>query len=729
MSRFKRSISLLTITAMLSASIAPAYAGFGSNAEVKPVVPKTSGAVVMEESSGGFFSKLGSSVKSAATSVGGAVSSAGSSVGGALSSVTGGLTGDGDRISWTDEDNANALWAQQALAGNAPEIKDDLGMIDPSNPKEAAKMFAAAKAVVDKYRGREFTELTSDQQMEIANAYVPLLRYKQLSAKMAQQEKQNATGLSEILLPPKSSAVVKIKGFCTDKHWPAPNSKDALTWRPLDHLIDPAIQPLYTSVMSYSAAHPQEGLNTQRIVWHIRHQCKVSSNTISILPEADLDMLDKAYPDGANTLTSWCEDANKSSALFDMAKPFLPDQAKDLLLRGQQAKGQYDSAQSLVALSQGDMTLDNMSAMANNIQGLGLPAGSRLNNAKSLISDINNAKKSSEKLFAMADPTTRSDVATYEELLGLVQGHPEGESEEKLTGLSRVGNVAIKDLQSSGGRLTRDYLMSNPSSLPAVVNLHEYTANGDRKAQGTALSHGTILSSDASNKYNDKATLKKIDASMDYLNKGIKADNTVLGSATLASIRDGIVEFSGIKPEAAYDVIDFIAGNTPVIQNVLSAYQAITGKHWLTGAELTRLDRGISALNVLPGAKYAGNVYRLSAKGYDLAKQAGNMKSVKRVSDAIRQSDLVAEHATGLNRGAGLVSNGISMAGTGLKAIDSFSSKSVNMAKSADGTLYKVVSAKFFTKGTDAYKGTTVIANGVFVINSNVAGSLGIDPI
>ena len=76
--------------------------------------------------------------------------------------------------------------------------------------------------------------------------------------------------------------------------------------------------------------------------------------------------------------------------------------------------------------------------------------------------------------------------------------------------------------------------------------------------------------------------------------------------------------------------IDFV----PVVGNVKSAYEAMTGKDMITGEELSDVERSLSLLGAIPGGNYLKNGKHLK-NGQNFLKAAQRAQKIGKVKNAI----------------------------------------------------------------------------------------------
>ena len=76
--------------------------------------------------------------------------------------------------------------------------------------------------------------------------------------------------------------------------------------------------------------------------------------------------------------------------------------------------------------------------------------------------------------------------------------------------------------------------------------------------------------------------------------------------------------------------IDFV----PVVGNVKSAYEAMTGKDMITGEELSDVERSLSLLGAIPGGNYLKNGKHLK-NGQKFLKAAQKAQKIGKVKNAI----------------------------------------------------------------------------------------------
>ena len=76
--------------------------------------------------------------------------------------------------------------------------------------------------------------------------------------------------------------------------------------------------------------------------------------------------------------------------------------------------------------------------------------------------------------------------------------------------------------------------------------------------------------------------------------------------------------------------IDFV----PVVGNVKSAYEAMTGKDMITGEELSDVERSLSLLGAIPGGNYLKNGKYLK-NGQKFLKAAQRAQKIGKVKNAI----------------------------------------------------------------------------------------------
>jgi len=182
------------------------------------------------------------------------------------------------------------LSSQGALAADVGDILRDIFRQRPptSLRRQASPRERSAQERQASWQAREVIESRIPQEIrskyEVTDAvYTP-----------GQQGRVVANDLLE--LPPFSRARVALRTYCLDRPLPAPTSGEKLHVIEVDKLLSQEFIPIYESLMSYSALHPEKNLQIQRIVWVMRFLSEgLDIPAFDMVPE-DRRLLEEIHP-------------------------------------------------------------------------------------------------------------------------------------------------------------------------------------------------------------------------------------------------------------------------------------------------------------------------------------------------------------------------------------------------------------------------------------------------
>lgn len=532
---------------------------------------------------------------------------------------------DGNLRTWSSADQAAAEEARKVMMG---QQLDNLPVYDPLKPGEAQRYKAKIDAIGKKYKGR--TTLTPEEMKEVYEVVVPVARFiaksriHQESVKKLPSITRNPKGHASIVVPAGMTMNISLLTYCNDHGLPAPWGGSKLQLRSSSPYMPEELRPLYKGLHEYAATHPDAHYMMQSTVWWLRDTpCKPES-----LSDKQKAMIEAAHPGGLQELQSYCLTQKMKGYAFDAAKRYIPGggTANNMLSQYQQVMSSVNDYQSKAEVFlNSDLTNPNDLIKLAQTSGLTNKIG-----ASSLLSDPSIRKyaplmQQSGLLKAMIprsdeDKAIATSLSVMEEL-GRQIGEQQGPDRGSIANYTKLPNGLYAETKTNGGASHAYVKVRNPTAYDQVFDGSDYvlTTVDDREAghstyrASQALSVGPMVpesigpnDTDANRRYtpeNEKAAIDSLDGL-----KGVEASlegepdpqaKEQCSERQKATQGNGLLTFK----DFGLGIIRDVANAVPLVGNALLGYSALTGKDWMTGADLSVTDRAIAAFSaVIPGA-------------------------------------------------------------------------------------------------------------------------------
>lgn len=384
------------------------------------------------------------------------------------------------------------------------------------------------------------------------------------------------------------------KGYCMDPSLPAPGKDDALEIRHISERVPTALIPLFQAVGKW-AALPQNKDSAQSITWAIMGAGSNSSWAKSISPKA-LAQMDEAMPGGARTFIDYHNTQALTRALVErVLKSTKLDRYVDVnqLMDNARRDGAANALlQDLVR------------------QGQAMPGGKGV--GYSMLAPSVAARSTGDTTLTPRVQIVNASGKDFEFLVLDWYGHP----------------LAPKQ----GTSPTNDILSFGDSEAP-VETPGQGSAN---KSNSLALEKFFEDFLKDIGKFGVDRLLgwvsSKTPAASDAIEKGLKK---ALAAANLPN--------NMRKPltQAAASAVSAV----PVVGNLLSAYEFISGKDWFSGENLSAMERASALVGTVPGAnalkavskawKFGGSAAIELAAGKQLFKFVDSSEKYRILNDFI----------------------------------------------------------------------------------------------
>lgn len=467
---------------------------------------------------------------------------------------------------WSAEDQALAEQAADLLASNASGLSSypegDPGMFDPRQPAQAAAYKRKLKEVTRKYAGRK--ALDAQEAVELFRAYLPFLRYFEAVARIRKQ--QAGVRFDGVMIPPGSSAHLELATYCMDRRIPAARGGEKMHLVSTEKLVPADVRPLYERLMAYSHEHPRSRHRVQSLVWYMRHKCNGGRE----LRSADRALLEAVGPGAVAAMESYCGGLATKGKLLSLGKKLLGDRldtVRQVKRQAAQAQQQLDAIESSVA---------NVQALAERFEDV-----------------------EQEDFENLVETMPGLDGEVGQALGRLMQMRPEGEIPDNASDYTLISpGVAAHATHPRSGPHHAELTIRNAGTAPYVFRPSSVALMSNRRVQPQAI--GGIRSL-AIAEDDIKAFLLPFESVQAFAD----AHSRLVQGAFIRGLDydgQGAYRVQNVVSQAVKSLVSVV----PVIGNVLSAYEAVTGRDWVTGDVLSPVDRGLAIVStVLPFAKGA----------------------------------------------------------------------------------------------------------------------------
>ena len=636
-SRLLRATAYLTLVSMLAGCI-PANSKPGASTSDDSTLSTTLGG--FQNSANGLLDSLGG--------IGDMAQSAGDAVG---IKVPGTKKGSELRT-WSEADKAGAERAKAIFSG---ESADGLPVYNPSKPGEQARYKEAIKRLVAKYNGRK--DLSPTEMMEVAKVVVPLARFISQSRTYRESKKagvkveKNPKGNSSVVIPAGMTVEIAMLTYCNDHGLPAPWSGEKLHFRNSRDYMPEELFPIYEGLHTVAASNPGAHYKTQGLVWWLRDTpCKTEA-----LSDAEKQLLVAADPNAMTILQSYCMKQKLKEHAASFAKQYAPAGAADALNQYQGYMAQAESvSQKANAFLAADLTDPVQVLQLAQTAGLTKKLGqNNLLDNKYLKQALPLLKKSGfvEALVpgTAEDKSIAASLAAME-ALGEEVGKTAGKDQGSLANYSDLGNGMYAENIHSGGANNTAVRITNTGTEPQTVVGSDFvlsTVNDPASGRNSytptqRLSVGPMIPVKVypSNPLAEKIFSEKFEkVASDTLKELIGVDFQLMepkpasdepkkDCSLIEQIKNVNIGDLGIGTIA--DVVEA----TPIVSNILAAYNLISGKNWNTGEELGLSGYIDSAINLVspPGAGTLKKIGMLTGKaGYRFGRKA--LANIRRSSE------------------------------------------------------------------------------------------------
>lgn len=639
-SKGMRITAAITLMTTLSGCVAPGLAGLGGssgkgNEDGKGSLGNLSmgGLASLNQKFGGALASIGSmndKVGSIATELG----------------LPGGKPGY-DHREWTQADQDKALAVKAFFDGKAqPDGKafDGLPNYNPMRPGEKERYSREISRVVEKYKSR--TSLNPDEMMELANTVLPVLRYlansRTYRAAKAQagkgvMAKVNTHGQSvaSLEVPPMTSIELAVSLYCNDHGLPAPWSGMTLAPRPTANYMPAELLPIYKDVHHYSATNSSH-YGTQSLVWWLRHnRCENERLTTD-----GKKLLEAASPGAGLKLQTYCMKEKLKTEVMNHVGAFVPVSTTQLT-QFKNVLGQLEDTQQKAALVL-STDFSNPADLVNLVQtaGFKIKTGkdSLLQN-EALRSVMPVLKKSGliESMVPrnMDEQATEATMSVLQQL-GEEMGRQYGDDPNSVANYAELPNGLL--MKTDGHKL----IIHNPTPKPQTFdNTDVVLSNVDdtkftgkqgrspitqRYSIGSMVPTGLNPPKDEDSKFNVKNEKEVEDmlAKLGELHPNLGVEGIKPTPDDPYECPKDTDELSGPTPkeykisgnEEILGVVADVAEMVPVLGNIVNAFSAMTGRHWLTGKKLDGVEIAIAAFSgFTPGTGTIKGILKIGSRG------------------------------------------------------------------------------------------------------------------
>lgn len=677
-SKAMRATAAVTLMTMLSGCVAPGVAGLGgsSSNDNGVGVGGLGGLASLNEKFGGALASIGS--------VNDQIGTIASNFG-----LPGGKPGF-DHREWTQADQDKALAVKAFFDGKGQtdgKAFDGLPQYDPRRPGEKERYTREINRVVEKYKSH--TSLNPDEMMELANTVLPVLRYlansRAYRAAKAQSSgaavKLNTRGQSvaSLEVPPMTSIELAVTLYCNDRSLPAPWSGMTLAPRPTADYMPADLLPIYKDVHHYAATNMRGHYGTQSLVWWLRHTpCENERLGVD-----GKQLLESASPGAGLKLQTFCMKEKVKTEVLSRAGSFLPagtgqfTEYKNML-------GQLQDTQQKAAVVLG-ADFSNPADLLNLVQTAGFHVKSgkdSLLQNKSLRSVLPILQKSGviESMVPrnMDERATEATMSMLQQL-GEEMGRQYGDDPRSVANYAELPNGLF--MKTDGHKV----IIHNPTAEPQTfdntdvvlsnVDDSKFTGKQQRSPVTQRYSIGPMVPTGVApprnedDKYNVKREKEvedmiaklgdlKGDLALDATKAGDKHDPYECPKEQSGTPQAAPKEYKISVNEEVLGTLSDVVEAIPVLGNVLAGYNAMTGRHWLTGKKLDNFEIAVAAITaVTPGSKTVEKVFSLGSRVYRFGKQAVGVVDT-------------AAHVAGRNATIGRIAKGSDRLAPGAPAIE-----------------------------------------------------------
>lgn len=391
--------------------------------------------------------------------------------------------------------------------------------------------------------------------------------YMRSLAKKGAPQKLTIKG-STLSIPPGKWVQFDQRGYCMDPSLPAPNQGDAFFLEQISERIPEPLAPLYRALGNYRGANDS---TKQRLTWALMGAGTKSPYMTSIDHESLLHF-EKALPGGAKILTDYHNQQVMLNALLRMA---LKTSGLD----------QYVSADDLTNPNSRDAAvdrhLDQLIASGQSMGSVGKGTGYQM-----LAPDV------------AASVTGAGPLTLRVTIINASQDVFEFNSVDWFAKpVARKQSVSTNDIFQNVKEGSAPVVQ--PDDNAAVLNDVDLKTVSDKTLSEMG---GDGLA---------KAILKEV--SKYGLGKAFGEAPVAKSMAQRAT--DFVAQKVGLPPGArkvALSVLGDALTAVPVVGNILSGYEAISGRDWLTGETLSLQERALAAVGTVPGANLVSSIAKAS---------------------------------------------------------------------------------------------------------------------
>ncbi|VVP59759.1 hypothetical protein PS850_06126 [Pseudomonas fluorescens] len=648
-SKAMRATAAVTLMTMLSGCVAPGLAGLGGSSGNENGggtggwgdMASTGGLASLNQKFGGALASIGG--------VNDQIGSIASNLG-----LPGGKPGF-DHREWTQADQDKALAVKAFFDGKGQtdgKAFDGLPQYDPRRPGEKDRYTREINRVVEKYKSH--TSLNPDEMMELANTVLPVLRYlansRAYRAAKAQTSgasvKLNTRGQSvaSLEVPPMTSVELAVTLYCNDRGLPAPWSGMALAPRPTANYMPADLQPIYKDVHHYAATNPRGHYGTQSLVWWLRHTPCENER----LGADGKQLLESASPGAGLKMQTFCMKDKLKKEVLSRAGGFLPvgtgqfTEYKNML-------GYLQDTQQKAAVVLG-ADFSNPADLLNLVQTAGFRVKSgkdSLLQNESLRSVLPALQKSGiiESMVPrnMDERATEATMSVLQQL-GEEMGRKYGGDPNSVANYAELPNGLL--MKTDGHKV----IIHNPTPKPQTfdntdvvlsnVDDSKFTGKQERSPVTQRYSIGPMVPTavappkNEDDKFNVKSEKEieemiaklgelKGDLAVDATKAGDKHDPYECPKEHSGTPKVAPKEYKISVNEEVLGTLSDVVEAIPFVGNVLAGYNALTGRHWLTGKKLDNFELAVAAITaVTPGSNTVGKVLSLGSRVYRVSKKA-----------------------------------------------------------------------------------------------------------
>lgn len=343
-----------------------------------------------------------------------------------------------------------------------------------------------------------------------------------------------------IEVPPWTSVRYGQHGYCMDPDKPAPHSGDSLELWNISARLPARLRPLFKALGVWTAKSPANQAQGQRLTWAIMG-AGIESGWASTIGADSLALFDEIYPDGGKVFADYHNGQVATQRLIKLVarKTHLDRYLENIDLRNITSVNAAANAAAQDLIRQGA-----------GMRGDGQPGYTMLSDGVAARSAGSGALAAQVTILNATDQMYVFDTTEWF-----------NQPIARKQGISPTGQITYLDHldMAYGARAPSPELLSEKQKMYTAI-INDLSKIGLVKSMGWLGHQGPGAS----------RALRKI-------------SNTV--AAQLAARAAS----SGLK------VI-------PVLGNLLSAYEAVVGRDWLTNEPLTPVDRMLATVGIVPGA-------------------------------------------------------------------------------------------------------------------------------